>query len=77
MPDTKTSKWSKSQPQRQRFVETAKEAEADESGEKFEKAFAKIVSPKVHASDCAVHNGPAMKAGPCDCGLITLSERER
>lgn len=21
-----------------------------------------------HASDCAVHNMPAMPAGPCDCG---------
>ena len=21
-----------------------------------------------HKSDCAVHNEPAMKAGPCDCG---------
>lgn len=21
-----------------------------------------------HASDCAVHNGPAYEAGPCDCG---------
>lgn len=22
----------------------------------------------VHASDCALHNGPAMDPGPCDCG---------
>jgi hypothetical protein len=22
----------------------------------------------IHASDCAVHNGPAYPAGPCDCG---------
>jgi hypothetical protein len=22
-----------------------------------------------HASDCAVHNGPAYPAGPCDCGV--------
>lgn len=22
-----------------------------------------------HASDCALHNEPAMPAGPCDCGL--------
>jgi hypothetical protein len=21
-----------------------------------------------HASDCAVHNEPAYRAGPCDCG---------
>lgn len=23
----------------------------------------------IHASDCAVHNGPAYPAGPCDCGV--------
>jgi hypothetical protein len=23
-----------------------------------------------HASDCAVHNGPAYEAGPCTCGAI-------
>ncbi|GAB7024740.1 hypothetical protein [Salidesulfovibrio brasiliensis] len=22
----------------------------------------------IHRSDCAVHNGPAYKPGPCDCG---------
>lgn len=22
----------------------------------------------IHASDCAVNNAPALKAGPCDCG---------
>lgn len=21
-----------------------------------------------HASDCAVHNAPALPVGPCDCG---------
>jgi hypothetical protein len=24
---------------------------------------------KLHWSDCAVHNGPAYPAGPCDCGV--------
>lgn len=24
--------------------------------------------PAVHLSDCAVHNGPALPVGPCDCG---------
>jgi hypothetical protein len=28
----------------------------------------KAQSEAVHASDCAVHNGPALEAGPCDCG---------
>ena len=32
--------------QSQRFVETAKELEVDESGAKFEKAIKKIESPK-------------------------------
>ena len=25
----------------------------------------------VHASDCAVHNAPALPTGPCDCGAAT------
>jgi len=25
-----------------------------------------------HMSDCAVHNEPAMPAGPCDCGLTQI-----
>ncbi|WP_182482284.1 hypothetical protein [Henriciella barbarensis] len=33
-------------PQSQRFVDAAKEAEADESGEEFERAFRKIVKRK-------------------------------
>lgn len=28
-----------------------------------------INRPAGHASDCAVHNEPAMPNGPCDCGL--------
>lgn len=26
-------------------------------------------SAPIHNSDCAVHNEPAMPAGPCDCGV--------
>ncbi len=33
-------------PQSQRFIEAAKEAEADEDGEEFERAFRKIVPAK-------------------------------
>jgi hypothetical protein len=29
----------------------------------------------LHASDCAVHNGPAYSLGPCDCGA-TLEQEE-
>jgi hypothetical protein len=25
-------------------------------------------APGEHWSDCAVHNGPALPVGPCDCG---------
>jgi hypothetical protein len=30
----------------------------------------------IHASDCAVHNGPAYPAGPCDCGAAQKTKRE-
>ena len=30
----------------------------------------------IHASDCAVHNGPAYPAGECDCGVAQKTERE-
>jgi len=36
--------------QRKRFIETAKELEADETGEAFEQAFARVVPPKPHVS---------------------------
>lgn len=29
-----------------------------------------------HASDCAVHNEPAMPAGPCDCGALPMTPTE-
>lgn len=31
-----------------------------------------------HASDCALHNGPALPVGPCDCGAegITAQQAE-
>lgn len=31
--------------------------------------WAEIEAPAVHASDCAVHNEPAMPNGPCDCSV--------
>ena len=33
-------------PQRERFIEAAREAGVDETGEEFEKAFRKIAPPK-------------------------------
>jgi hypothetical protein len=64
----------KSQSQKERFIETAKSLDADESGKTFEKAFSKIVPAKrkiLHSSDCATNNAPAFPAGACDCGAIT------
>jgi hypothetical protein len=29
----------------------------------------------IHASDCAVHNGPAYSLGPCDCGVEKTRRR--
>lgn len=42
---TKTPSSETSQSQRERFIETARKLEADESGETFELAFSKIVPP--------------------------------
>lgn len=28
------------------------------------------LTQSMHKSDCAVYNGPALPAGPCDCGLV-------
>lgn len=38
---------------------------------KGQTAFAPDLPPAVqgHASDCAVHNGPAYPPEPCDCGV--------
>ncbi|RKY28538.1 MAG: hypothetical protein DRP83_00625 [Planctomycetota bacterium] len=30
----------------------------------------------VHKSDCAIHNGPYMEPGPCNCGAGTSAEEE-
>lgn len=63
-----------------KFREAARELGCDESEERFDAALGKIVAFKpdekrearavAHASDCAVHNGPAFDAGPCDCGAV-------
>lgn len=28
---------------------------------------------RIHWSDCAINNGPALRAGPCDCGMLELA----
>jgi hypothetical protein len=54
------------------FDELAKRQGAWGGGFKAKQAMA---ADKQHWSDCAVHNGPAYPAGPCDCGA--MSDRQR
>jgi hypothetical protein len=30
-------------------------------------------SPVDHASDCALHNAPALPPGPCTCGAVRVA----
>lgn len=39
--------------QSERFIETARKIEADESGEKFERAFKKVLRPQKHPHSTA------------------------
>lgn len=71
MPNRNTAQTAKSQ--MSAFEEAARALECDESEERFNAALGQIARHKPlvqHASDCAVHNGPAYEAGPCDCGAI-------
>jgi hypothetical protein len=55
------------------FRAVARSLECDDSEQRFNAALGMIARQKTsvhHASDCAVHNGPAYEEGPCDCGAI-------
>jgi hypothetical protein len=41
----------------------------------IERLLASINRDIQHASDCAVHNAPALPVGPCDCGAVPLPPR--
>lgn len=61
--------------QREAFVAAARAAECDEDPAAFDakmRVLTKVRRAPViaHASDCAIHNAPAMPAGVCDCGAI-------
>jgi hypothetical protein len=63
--------------QSQKFKALARELECNTDEATFKANLTKIArrSPKadqavVHASDCALHNAPALEPGPCDCGAI-------
>jgi len=73
-------------PQEQSFIEAARKVGASEDEDVFDatlKKIAKAPPPKSvqmrkaiqHASDCAVHNGPAYEAGPCDCGAEIKAQK--
>lgn len=74
MPSKKQPMWT----QHRRFVDAARDVGASEDADDFDRALSKLAKappPKSvqkrkvqHASDCAVNNGPAYEAGPCDCG---------
>lgn len=60
-----------------RFKEAAKKIEADESDDALDKVMKKLdlKKPEVtHLSDCAMHNAPALKPGPCTCGAVKSSQ---
>jgi hypothetical protein len=57
-----------------KFKAAAVQLETDESEKHFNEKLSKMAraAPRagavVHASDCAIHNAPAMPPGPCTCG---------
>jgi len=53
-------------PEDEAFDELARKQGAWGGGFPAKRAMA---ADKLHWSDCAVHNGPAYPAGPCDCGV--------
>jgi len=65
--------------QRDRFIAAARDLGADEDRGAFRERLKRLVAAppnratprnlSEHDSDCAVHNGPAFEAGPCDCSL--------
>ena len=58
----------------EKFRETARTLETNEDEASFNSTLQTIVRAKgearavAHASDCAVHDAPAYKAGACTCG---------
>lgn len=75
----------KSESQSAKFEAAARELGCEDNEEAFDAKLKKVASapPTVgatgrkvqHASDCAVNNGPAYPAGPCDCGAETRSRK--
>ena len=42
-------------------------------GDAFEEADR--LRSMIHSSDCAIHNAPALAAGPGDCGAVNAEDR--
>lgn len=71
---------SKDKTQSDKFIDAAREVDASEDADQFKDRLRTLVKapppksvqarkPTDHDSDCAIHNGPALEAGPCDCGM--------
>lgn len=56
------------QSQIDKFKDAAREAHCNMDEKAFDEVLEKVAQSKTHASDCALHNGPALEPGPCDCG---------
>ena len=54
------------------FKKAARELDADESDDALDRIMGKLDLRRTgchHASDCALHNAPALPVGDCDCGV--------
>lgn len=56
----------------QRFIDLTDQSGADGNEDASDEKLKRIAQKKKiqHASDCAVHNAPAMEPGRCTCGAI-------
>jgi hypothetical protein len=43
--------------------------ELGQTREELASAYVKLSGKRIHASDCATGNAPAMKPGPCNCNF--------
>ena len=61
----------------EKFVEAARTLGCDETEGQLDAVMKQLgttskASVIAHASDCAIHNGPALEAGECDCGAVKV-----
>jgi hypothetical protein len=44
------------------------------SPDKYASDYLAIMDEAIHASDCALHNAPALPVGPCNCGAAVRED---